>query len=526
MSKSAALLLALVLVVSGAVLFLPVNAESSIVVSPNESWLTLSNALRLASEGTTIFLKKGTYEIVEDPLKITKAVSIVGEDQAGTILVFPPDTRTGYASIPYKTGFHVLVENFSISNLTITNCDYGISANADGLQVSHVTTSRIYVRGSHCKISENRLTAGGRADSTVIDVTGAFNEIAYNDIKDVKCGGTFNSVIGNRGIQSEIEVTGYSNFVAENHVTGISLSSSSLTTVYKNSLSRISLQNCDNNTVCGNIVRGHLKWGIEMGSVLGNVFYGNNITDYTRISVNDVYYGYGVFSESGVAKENLFYHNNFVNNYRDVDSSGPLLGSANYWDNGVEGNYWDDYSGVDSDGDGIGDTEYEIRKWDPSTYGPVETVFGKDNHPLMAPFNINSVTVALPEWMYPLSLQVMSPENATYPLSANVSLNFTVNKQTSWIRYSLDGQDNVTATGNITLSGLPVGLHNITIYAEDLFGNNATSEPIYFTIAEPEPTPEPFPAVLIAVAASATVVAVVSAGLLLYLRRKNRSHLS
>ena len=32
----------------------------------------------------------------------------------------------------------------------------------------------------------------------------------------------------------------------------------------------------------------------------------------------------------------------------------------NTWDNGCEGNYWDDYNGTDSDEDGIGDTEYTI----------------------------------------------------------------------------------------------------------------------------------------------------------------------
>ena len=57
MGKLFTLLLVLVLVASGSVAVLPVNA-GSIVVSPDESWLTLSDALRLASEGTTIKIPK------------------------------------------------------------------------------------------------------------------------------------------------------------------------------------------------------------------------------------------------------------------------------------------------------------------------------------------------------------------------------------------------------------------------------------------------------------------------------------
>jgi parallel beta-helix repeat protein len=64
---------------------------------------------------------------------------------------------------------------------------------------------------------------------------------------------------------------------------------------------------------------------------------------------------------------NLFYHNSFVDVDEPVISnfqgpgmppSGPC--SINKWDNGLEGNYWSNYAGADSDHDGIGDSPYII----------------------------------------------------------------------------------------------------------------------------------------------------------------------
>jgi len=79
------------------------------------------------------------------------------------------------------------------------------------------------------------------------------------------------------------------------------------------------------------------------------------------------------------------------------------------------------------------------------------------------------------------SITVISPENTTYTTNS-VSLNFTVNEPTSWIGYSLDGQANVTVTGNTTLSGLSDGSHSLIVYANDTAGNTGASEIVYFTI--------------------------------------------
>jgi len=64
---------------------------------------------------------------------------------------------------------------------------------------------------------------------------------------------------------------------------------------------------------------------------------------------------------------NTFYRNTVINNDKNVESSS----SVNFWDNGEEGNYWSDYNGTDSNGDGIGDIPYIIDE------------NNRDNFPLM-----------------------------------------------------------------------------------------------------------------------------------------------
>jgi N-acetylneuraminic acid mutarotase len=115
----------------------------------------------------------------------------------------------------------------------------------------------------------------------------------------------------------------------------------------------------------------------------------------------------------------------------------------------------------------------------------------------------------------PPEMSFLSPLNQTY-YNSSVSLVFTVDKPVNWMGYSLDGKDNVTITGNTTITGLSAGLHNITVYAKDEFENIGASEPISFSVAE---EPEPFPAAPVA-AASAATVAVVGVGLLVYFRKR------
>jgi N-acetylneuraminic acid mutarotase len=113
----------------------------------------------------------------------------------------------------------------------------------------------------------------------------------------------------------------------------------------------------------------------------------------------------------------------------------------------------------------------------------------------------------------PPAVAIISPEKETYT-SSNVSLTFTVNKPAVWMGFSLDGQETVTITDNTSIAGLANGLHNVTVYANDTFGNTGASKTIPFNIDQPEP----FPATLVAI--GVVSAAVIGIGLLVYIKKR------
>jgi len=110
----------------------------------------------------------------------------------------------------------------------------------------------------------------------------------------------------------------------------------------------------------------------------------------------------------------------------------------------------------------------------------------------------------------------ISLENRVY-LTSDVPLNFTVSEHTSRVTYSLDGRDNVTIAGNTTLTGLPAGTHNVTVYARDEAGNVGASETVHFSVE----VPELFPATLL-IAAAVVTVTIIGTGLLVYFKKRKR----
>jgi len=115
----------------------------------------------------------------------------------------------------------------------------------------------------------------------------------------------------------------------------------------------------------------------------------------------------------------------------------------------------------------------------------------------------------------PPKITVLSPLNQQYT-TPDIPLEICANKPASTLEleYSLDGAERVAMQGNMTLTGLSAGTHNIKVYAKDAAGRTAVSETIVFSVFASTQS-----LALVGAVASAAVAAV---GVLFYSKKHKR----
>jgi parallel beta-helix repeat protein len=123
------------------------------------------------------------------------------------------------------------------------------------------------------------------------------------------------------------------------------------------------LDACENSVLRGNNMRNN-SYGAVVENSSGNIFNENDITNESNTALWTYY-----------SHNNTFYHNSIESHELDV----YINNSINAWDGGTKwsdgGNYWTNYTGVDLDRDGIGDSSKALDE------------NNIDRYPLMGPYS-------------------------------------------------------------------------------------------------------------------------------------------
>ena len=296
----------------------------------NLTYLTIQSAIDAIEtlDGHTIFVEEGVYC---ENLVVNKSLSLIGRDRDSTIV--------------YGNNSAYLV-NVEASNAKIT-----------GFTLKGFSFANIYVSGANgVTIKGNRILFIGAG----IDLHNSNNSVITSNIIE-GCG------LDNIGI---IVVESSKCIIENNTISGAVYDGIRL------------IWSADNNMITSNTISNN-DYGIHIIHSNTNTIINNTIADNSNgifmekgegntVVTNTLSDNWAAISSSFSSIDNVIYHNNFFNNTHQIGNplhSDPL--SSNRWDNGLEGNYWSDYTGQDANLDGIGDVPY---------------IVDGDNYPLMGMF--------------------------------------------------------------------------------------------------------------------------------------------
>ncbi|MHA1999743.1 MAG: right-handed parallel beta-helix repeat-containing protein, partial [Promethearchaeota archaeon] len=278
-------------------------------------------------------------------------------------------------------------------------------------------------------------------------------------------------------------------------------------------------------TVTGNRIQNNYH-GIRMWGESNDIIHNNTITGnyngiqmyifdssggtYFNITHNKIqgntHYGIDFYDSSAGRNFTNIFGNNFTGNAQHVHKAS----STNYtiwFDNGVYGNSWDGYAGVDADDDFIGDTPYAV----PGMAGYFDNLplfdDGDDLYPVISFISPGNNS----EHVDPVDIHVQFSDaygiDSMWFELVGISSNQTLNATTTFININSTTWDQVDP-GETLL---------IRVYANDTSGKLVVSN---FTLMKETTTTSPPPflllLILIAIAAGAGI------GILAYLKLKKK----
>ncbi len=314
-------------------------------VDKDKLYAEIQEAITDANPDDIIEVYPGTYS---ENLIIDKPLTLIARDKEQTII-----DGGGSSSVIYVTADGVGIHGFTIQNSAepYGKAIYVISDN--NTFTGNTITDTYYglrVDGNNNTISNN--TCIDNTDSGIMLLSARDNVISGNNGSN-----NYNGIYIGEGCRNNIISC---NVVTSNEYSGIYLDGEYdivSDNFAQNNENGIRLRT-DNEVINGNVLDGN-EYGIYLYSSSENVITQNDI-------VNNTNYGIHLFASSS---DNIIYHNNFIDNNIQAYNVG-----TNTWNRPYPsgGNYWNDYTDVDSGGDGIWDNAYTFSSG------------GTDNYPFVA----------------------------------------------------------------------------------------------------------------------------------------------
>ncbi|MCK5559588.1 MAG: right-handed parallel beta-helix repeat-containing protein, partial [Thermoplasmata archaeon] len=284
------------------------------------NYSTIQTAIAAANNGDTVYVYAGTYT---ENININNKITLVGASQINTTI---DGGGTGHVIQIFNSN-GVKISGFKITNGGTNNSDAGIA----------ITSS------TNCLILNNNVSSNGfyglsiqgTANSTVTTITVKNNTVTNNQgsgmiVSDSNDNNIINNVINNNCLNKGPNEAGL-----------LIANGSNNNNIFENEI--------NNNNISGVLFS----------------FSDSNLMELNSISGNQNGIHFQTFDSN-----NVFYFNKFINNTIHVSGTSAsrswyspvkstyLYNNTNFTN--YLGNYWDDYSGTDNDGDGIGDSPHSI----------------------------------------------------------------------------------------------------------------------------------------------------------------------